>query len=455
MKTLIALLLIAFCSEKIFAQDMDINILYPASQTNCDFKECFKVQDVMDKAGRLSFETQEGLLDLFQARQTVKVRTGQLLPSFNLRIANPVEIFEYIPNLVGFLFPSNWFRQKESKLHAYAQIHSFASLVANQRSMAAGMYFTSHQEVSIRDVLNSHKKFTSTLISLMKDRYEQGEIALEDLEEVKAFHNKLSTELVLQKNYIKDINTEIIYLMADDSQFLEIGPLKVSLPDLRSETRINPEDFLEDSLKVSPELKTIDYLIEAARFSRKARAYDFLTPDSGTENAFGFGYFANLRIGQAEVEKLRIKKKAYALNIKRSLAKIASQMNSSIEVYELALATQESLKYILTSLMDDFRINSKIDINRFLMLAEENIANQQTILLAQHNFIQAKLQLERLLFETDDYKKIYENIPKIGTNDLDCYLRKENKQIMIAVQNGNLNVPDKIEFERSETKFCL
>lgn len=455
MKKLVFALLVLFNTERNFAQDLDVSILYPLPQKTCEFNECFNIRDVVEKAGTLSFETQEGLLDIFQARQTVKVRTGQLLPSFNLRIANPVEIFEFIPNLVGFLFPSNWYRQKESKLHTYAQLHSFASLIANQRSMAGGLYFSSHQEVSFRRVLDTHRQFTSTLISLMMDRYDQGEVALEDLEEVKAFQNKLSTELVLQKNYIRELNTEIRYLMADENQFQEIGPLNVTLPDLRTERSIDPEVFVEDALKASPELKSIDYLIEAARFSRKARIYDFLTPDSGTENAFGFGYFANLRIGQAEVEKLRIKRKAFSLNIRKSLSKIGSQINSSIEVYELAMATQESLKYILGSLMDDFRINSQIDINRFLMLVEDNIANQQTIIMAQHNYVQAKLQLDRLLLEAEEFKDIYPTIPKLGTNNLDCYLRKENKQIMIAVQNGNLNVPDKIEFEREETKFCL
>lgn len=454
MKTLFGIIIVFFSLNN-HAQELDTSILYPAQQKECEFKECFNLKDVMDKAGKVSFETQEGLLDLYQTRQTVKVRTGQLLPSFNLRIANPIEIFEYIPNLVGFLFPSNWFRQKESKLHAHAQLHSFASLVANQRSMAAGMYFNAHQETAFRNVLNSHKQFTSALISLMTDRYDQGEIALEDLEEVKAFQNKLSTELVLQKNYIRELNSEITYLIAKEEQFQEAGPANQPLPNLQDVEVVAPETFVAEAIKASPELKSLDYLIEAARFSRKARAYDFLTPDSGTENAFGFGYFANLRIGQAEVEKLRIKKKAYSSNIKKSLLKITSQMNSSIEIYELALATRESLKYILASMMDDFSINSKIDINRFLMLIEENVANQQTILLAQHNYVQAKIQLDRLLFVTEEYKNIYADIPKPATSDLDCYLRKENKQIMIAAQNGELNVPEEIKFERSETKFCL
>src|SRR5665647_3450197 len=85
------------------------------SQPTCQFETCYSVTEAMEKAGKISFESQEGLLELFQARQEIKVRTGELLPSFNLRISNPINVFDYIPNLVGFLFPSNWFHQKESK----------------------------------------------------------------------------------------------------------------------------------------------------------------------------------------------------------------------------------------------------------------------------------------------------------------------------------------------------
>lgn len=133
---------------------------------------------------------------------------------------------------------------------------------------------------------------------------------------------------------------------------------------------------------------------------------------------------------------------------------MASKYNTSLELYQYAISIENSLTYILESLISDFEISSKVDINRVASLIKESLSTQQMKNNAIHGFLQAQSQLERLLFTAPKYTSIYSSVPK-NTKNLDCYLRKENKEIKAALESGKVKITDKITFENEELKFCL
>lgn len=437
------------------AQSIDSSVLLRDLPTGtCQFDRCFNVSEAEERAGKFSFDSQTGLIDLFKARQMVKVRTGQLLPSFNLRVSNPIDVFEYIPNLVGFLFPSNWYRLKESKLHVKAQEYSYVSLVANQKSMAQDLYFASLQETNAQFILANHVAFSSEIAKLAKKKYDLGEAAGEDLQEILAVTDSLKAESVIQNNLVNISASELTALLNDLEAGESAGPVQVSVPDLSSMKKIDAKNLVKQVLEVSPELKSMDFLIAASEYSRRSRTFEFLTPESGTENAFGFGYLANIRIGRSEKEVLKINRKAFETNLKKAISVVASKYNTSLELYQYALSIENSVTYILEALISDFEISSRVDINRVSSLIKESLSTQQMKNNAVHGFLQANAQLKRLLLTPEIYGSIYAAIPKNSKN-LDCYLRKENKQIKAAIESGELKINDNITFDADETKFCL
>lgn len=454
MKAIFIMVLFSFHFPS-FAQTIDTNVLRrEIPEGTCKFERCYNVDEVEEKAGKFSFESQDGLLELFKARQLVKVRAGQLLPSFNLRVSNPIDVFEYIPNLVGFLFPSNWFRLKESKLHARAQEHSYVSLVANQKSMAQDLFYASLQETNSLSILGNHIEFSEQLSNLVKKKYELGETAGEDLQEILAMTDSLKAEAVIQNNMIEVSASELALLINEIEAGELSGPIQINTPDLTNIGKIDAKKFIKQVIDAAPELKSFSYMIVAAQYSKRSRGFEFLTPESGTENAFGFGYLANLRIGQAEQEALKVKQRSFEANLKKAITVVASKYNTSLELYQYATSIENSLTYILESLISDFEISSKVDINRLTSLIKESLSTQQMKNNAIHGFLQAQSQLERLLFNSPKYTSIYSSVPR-NTKNLDCYLRKENKQIKAALESGQLKMADEITFQNEELRFCL
>tara|TARA_R110000868_G_scaffold132380_3_gene343232 strand:+ start:52980 stop:54347 length:1368 start_codon:yes stop_codon:yes gene_type:complete len=449
---LIALLI----SHQVLAQVPSLDMIYGPVTTpgDCRYNNCFSQSELVEKTNQNSFENRDGLLALFETRQNIKVRVGQLLPSFNLRIDNVFNVFDYIPNLIGFIFPSNWYRLKESKLHAKAQEFSFVSTNANQRNAASGLFLIAHQEEINSRIIFNHLNYAQELLELMELRYEYGEVAYEDIEEMNAFIAFMHSDYVIQQSLTQQLLLEIAYLVDDVQLSLPSAPVEIKLPDFKSMNQVSPEDLLKPILEASPELKSLEYLALATQYSKKSRVYDFLTPDNGTESALGFGTAANLRISQSEIERIEIKKDMFRADITKSLISISRDIKNASELNKDAYNIEKSLRYILASLIKDFETSSKIDINRFISLLSDNLRAQFLRNNSAHAYLVSKENLDRLLLTSANYQSISERIPT-DTTKLDCYLRKENRKIQKAINSGTLKLPETIEFNDDDLTFCF
>lgn len=421
---------------------------------DCRYNSCFSQSELIEKTNQNSFENRDGLLALFETRQNIKIRVGQLLPSFNLRIDNVFNVFNYIPNLIGFIFPSNWYRLKESKLHAKAQEFSFISTNANQQNAAAGLFLIAHQEEINTRIIYNHLSYAQQLLQLMELRYEYGEVPYEDIEEMNAFIAFMHSDYVIQQSLTQQLLLEIAYLVDDVQLTHPPAPIEILLPDFRSMSLVSPDDLLKPVLESSPELQSLEYLALAAKYSKKSRVYDFLTPDSGTDSALGFGTAASLRVAQSEIERIEIKKDMYRADLTRSLISISRDIKNASELNKDAYKIENSLRYILKSLIDDFEESSKIDINRFISVLSDNLRAQFLRNNSAHAYLTSKENLDRLLLASENYQSISELIPT-DTGKLDCYLRKENRRIQKAIKSGDLELPDTIEFNDDELAFCF
>lgn len=456
MKKIYLLASLLIFSSVSMSQTIDISALYSQNSqpSQCDFTSCYSQSDIMNSATVSSFSSRESFLNLFTARQNIKVKMSQLLPSFNLRIDNVFNVFDYIPNLIGFIFPSNWFRLKESKLHAKAQEQSFISTIANQKNASQGLYLMLHQESINAKIVFNHIHFAKQLLSLMQARYEYGDIAYEDIEELNAFIGFMSTDYSMQKYLIKQIQLDMDYLVDNINIDLDAGPLNIKTPEYGEMIALNANELLAPVLEAAPELKSLAYLAHAAKYSKKTRVYNFLTPDSDIDSALGFGTAANLRIASSEIEQLEINRQMTQSELTKSLLLITNGITNSIALNASAHSIQRSLKYILTSLVDDFRVSSKIDINRFLSVLNDNLRAQFMINNSSHAYLQSMANISRLLLNGPDYSEIASLIPS-STTDIDCYLRKENRKIKKAVENGELTISDNLTFSKDELAFCF
>ena len=420
----------------------DLTKITPLSQ-DCENNNCVSLEESIELARKNNFESRIDALRVYQARQFIKVRVGQLLPSFNLRIASPLELFDYIPNLVGFLFPSNWFRLKESKMHAKAAEKSFLSLMANQINSTESLYYNLHKETINLSLYKKHQAYISKLKTVMEQREARGELQPEEVEKAKLFLSDININEITLSNALGELYPQMGYALNLPSVWNSFEIKSLELPNLNDIEPIEFDSFFDEVVKKSYELQSIEYLKLAAKYSKKARYFEFLTPDSGTENAFGFGYLNSINIGKADQKIVEVQGEMYNASLKEALYKIVSNYNTSLELYAEANNAIDSIEYILETIMEDFEINSVIEFEEFKEMINENLYFQWMKNYAIHGYLLANAQLDRLLIKGDFYEDLESLLPSKKKKKLKRYQRRENRKIDKAIKRGELN-PDLI-----------
>ena len=450
------ILFILIISNNLLAGGMpSLSLISEASRINqnCEKSKCLSLEETIDLTKKNNFESRVDAIRVYQARESIQVRVGQLLPYFSLRISSPVDFFDFIPNLVGFLFPSNWFRLKESKLHAKASAQSFYSLMANQINSTESLYYNIHKEVVSYDIYTNHFNYVSKLKDIMALREEQGELAPEEVERAKIYLADLNINKISLENSFEELYAQLGYAINLSDSWNGYELKRLETPDINDLKPIKVETFYQQIIDKSYELRALQYLQKAAKYSKKARAFEFLTPDSGTESAFGFGYMSNINIGKADEEVVKIQTQMMNARLKEALYKVIANYNTSLQVYKEASNSIESISFIFESMMEDFEVNSRIDFEDFKDLLQENIYFQWAKSYSAHGYLLAKAQLDRLLLSGDFYENIEGLIPS-KKGKIKCYQRKENRKIKKAIKNGELD-EQKIDFSKEETKWCL
>lgn len=441
----------AFSSE---LPSFDLFEISRNTMQNCDeVNKCLTLDEAIDLSKKNNFETRIDAIRVYQARQFVKVRVGQLLPSFNLRLSFPIDWFEYIPGLIGFIFPSNWFRLKESKLHAKASEQSYYGLMANQINSTESLFYNIHKEMINFEIYNNHWKFVSNLKKIMAMREQNGEIAPEEVEKAKIYLSDINITKIALNNSFGELYPQMGYAINLPSNWDKFQLKRIPMPNLTDVEEIDFETFYENVIEKSYELKTLTLLQQAAKYSKRSRAFEFLTPDSSTDSAFGFGYLSNINIGKADEAIVKVKAEMVHANLREALYKVVSNYNTSLQIYQEANNSLNSIKYVIDSLLEDFSVNSKIEIEELKSYLQENIYFQWTKNYSIHGYLLAKAQLERLLLSSVYYQDIEKLLP-VKKSKLKCFQRKENRKIKKAIESGELK-DTTIKFSKEETKFCL
>ncbi len=411
---------------------------------SCYQEKCIGIDEAISLSKANSIESKKDALRVYQAQQNIRSKIGGLLPSFNLRYASdPMELaLEFIPNLLGFLFPSNWYKMKESILFARAEETNHRVLLANQINGTEILYYAIHKELHVRQLLSKHIQFSKEFLNILSIREEEGELPLETLESAKAYLAELNINEITYKRVIKDLVYDLGFALNLKEDWRNVGIKPLNLPTLDAVEPLNYEDYFPEIKEKSLEMLSLEYLRVAATYARKARAWTFLDPESGTESGLGFGYFFNLNIDKASINMVTLKKEDFENRLREALYKLINDHNSNLEIYDETMRGLGSLRIVLDGMLEDFSISGELDmaelegiINRILFFQLEKSFTQHAYLITQSN-------LKRLRMKGANYQDLRGRYPeKNDGKKLKLFQRMENRMIKRLIKKGKITLP--------------
>ncbi|MDA8793057.1 hypothetical protein N9N67_07420 [Bacteriovoracaceae bacterium] len=403
----ILLIFSLFFFESIFAKEYN----------HSEFINLFKKKNISD---------QVEIIKLQQSRINIQQSMGRIVPSLNLStiidttISGPIGLLNSLSNLLGFLLPSRWFAWNESKMYYLSQYHSYIATRGNLILMADELYLTLKKVYLIRNLIIDVNTDLGKLVHSIEFREKIGELPKGSFARVKTKSLELESDLLDLDNMIELYLIEINKLIVDESYS------KISIIDYISEREIEESSWeLDNILEVSPELKSLKALFFAAKYSKKKRAWSFL---SFSNEGFGLGYFARNKLATTEIKQIkniRLQEEMELSALFHSISKTTSNLDKKNHLYTKAL---ESLDRRLEQIKVDYQLTGKINSDDYLENLDAYLKFKILKITNKIDFEFTSAKKERVNL-VGIYSKLDQKIPKRQIRKLKRYQKREDRLV--------------------------
>ena len=412
----------------------------------------YSLKRLINIAKKRNYQIRANAEKVYRARQNIKLAISALLPSLNMStILSPfefglggvaVESFTDIAaSSLGFLFPSNWFRWKESKLYHEAERYGYGVLIANQINAMESQYYYVHLLQSMNREYVNYISLLNSVVEKVKLRVESGEALFDGLARLENLLTIVKQDHLLIFKTMKEAQYSLSFgagLGYQEWSGFEVE--SIDLPDLKLIDSEESETYESRVIEKSLELKQLDYMILGTQYAQKTRAFDFLTPGSNTSAALGFGYPAYLKIGKSNSRELEVKREEMVANLQLTLKKAVVSYNNTIPFFRESMQGYSNSKVLVNFIVRKFEEGGVFEGAELVEAIGSELQFMINSLEAQHRYLISLAQIKRVSYSGSYYKKIMSMVPDVKKRKLGLCKKFEDQKIKREIKKGRLKL---------------
>jgi hypothetical protein len=452
LKVLILYIITAATSYNTNAFPIEYTLYNDRKEHLCTAPTCLGIKSIVALAKTNSYRTRDKLENLIRAKHLIKTKLASLVPYFNFSLAFSGYLIDpnAIPSLVGFLFPSNWFKWKESKIFYLAEHSSYLSLIANQIESSLELYYTLHKEIIETNIYKHYYEMMDNIIQVFKQQEAINHVSKYDISRIETIDSSAKIQSLILETEFKDtlpILTKILGLPieSDRTKFSIKTILLPHLNDSNKITRTFEQIYIEGTEK-SYELKSINFLMIASKYAKKARMFEFFSPNSSVASSIGIGYFSNLKISDSSLRSLEIKRDETEAELQVLMHAQVLNINAAVDTYKEAMRSREFISFQLKTLLDIYDNTKTLDSNELSEIISSAINFDLIRNKAQHFYLVSITKLERLLLNSNYYSDLSDYVPKrIKPHKFKNWtIKQEDKKIQRALRRNEIEIAPEI-----------
>ncbi|MCB9229512.1 MAG: hypothetical protein H6618_07870 [Deltaproteobacteria bacterium] len=401
---------------------MDAQIYAEEMTIKSENKITYTVQELIESARKKNYDIRANAEKVYRARQRIRVAMGRLLPSLNfgtVMAGVQQNYFDLVPSLLGFLFPANWFRWKESRLFFQAERRNYAVMIANEINAVQSLAYRIHSLISLEQIYVIYLDKVGRVVKIAKKRAKYGEDAVDITLELENIELRMQHDLSVLRNNISrqlsELANSIALDLGKDWDQFHIAP--VSLPDLYKKSPLSAEDMIDDIMEKSMERKALSYLFMATKYSKYNRSFQFLSPNGDVDGSFGFGYFAYVNIGKSSEREIKIKQEELDSNLLLATRKAVADYNASLDLYDRSIKGFNNAKDWYEVLVAKFEEGGSYDPMEYMRAFESLLAFHSRLYQAQHYYLISNAQIDRLRWNCHYYRDLLHMAPSSERKD--------------------------------------
>ena len=387
-----------------------------------DKKLTYTVRELIDNARKKNYDIRANAEKVYRARQRIRVAMGRLLPSLNfgtIMAGVQQDYFDLIPSLLGFLFPSNWFRWKESKLYFQAERRNYGVMIANEINAVESLAYRIHSVMVLEQVYVTNLVKVKKVVEIAQKRAEAGEDTADMTLEFENIEIRMEHDLSVLRNEISKQLSELANSIALDlgtdwNQF-QIAPIR--LPSLDHKDPLDADEIIDEIMKKSLERKAFAYLRMAAKYSKYNRAFQFLSPNGDVDGSFGFGYFAYVNIGRSNEREIEVKQEELDSNILVATRKAVADHNVALDLYQQSTSGLKNAHDWYEVSVAKFEEGGQYEPMEYVKALESLLAFNSRVYQSQHYYLISKAQIDRLRWKRSYYRDLLKLAPTSKRED--------------------------------------
>ena len=390
---------------------------YSAYGQKTERKRLITLKKALDSSIYGNYENRIKAESVYQAHHNIKVAISRLLPSLNFSTIMAVSngsTSEITASSLGFLFPSNWFRWKESKLFHKAEQSSYATLLGNIVNITESLYYKVHMLKNTSEIITKYIIRTEKILKEVEERFPGGRPHETGLYETRNFLYKLRQDRNKILTTLKNLGFELLYTLGTKpKKWTSVEIENLELPNPLSKKPWKTKDFLAEAYKNSQEIKTQHYLLKASKYSTFTRYFNFALPSSDTDSNLGFGYISQVKIGKSIERQRKIELQRAKAIVRLQVEKTVQNFNLAANGFATSIKIKENGEALIDHLYKKFK-NENIFNDNYVDGLAFALRGELRMMQAKHTILVIEAQRRRLIWGDSRYKEILKIALKKG-----------------------------------------
>jgi len=394
--------------EKIYADLSTLNLnLNHYTQENAlpsETPQTYTLQQIMDRARTQNFDTRLEFEQALRAHHTAANTYLNLIPHLSinsiLALTKPADIQNLVSNvgdLAPFLLPSRWLKARDAQLACEAEQDALILMRGDTSAQVEASVYAIARDQAVLKYYNQYVPTAESIAQEISRRENEGSFPLGTVDTISGIINALKTDQFVLRDFLKEEKDFFSYALGffNPHTVADIDAGNFDPSQIAKAPPLSEEDLAALAQK-GFEIKQINYLIEAARVSKKVTYFNWLDPSGDPSAGLGAGLGESIAIEETKVDSLLIRKQQIqaSLNLNASLA--VGRYNESIELYKLSLddlyRAQRRVERIVSSLKE----GRNVTLLDLISALQDRLKVQIVLEGAVAGFRIAKVKIDRI-----------------------------------------------------------
>ncbi len=379
------------------------------------------LEEVSQSVKAQNFGVLKNAMKLYQAKESISVARGNLLPKLNIwkmvsSVIDPMALVGMIQDIAPFLVPANWFRLEQSKILYKAELEGYRALWGNELLTAKSLYLQVLLDQSLMDSIQNAALRHKELEDIIKVREMMGSAPKGSTRSVQMKRLALESDLAEMGVLLKKERDELTFALGI-SNGKTVALKSVALPSISAEKPLESSAFDFRVKNASPELRQFAHLIEVIPSIKKEVSFSFLGASSVSrgvsggvfdhlpvQDGLGFGAGASLKIISTEKKILDVQMEALRETLSRQLNLVVDRHNADLTQATNLAQRKKLAEEQWQMFKTQIAMGEAIEFGTLIEVTESAMGVNLLIHQLNYRFLINKQKLERLLLD-GDYNK--------------------------------------------------